>query len=479
MLGTKGLGLKSFFKKASPAPSKASAPPSQAKDGGAPVLPPPPPLLARRTSVVLPPPLAPFTFPPSVDPFHVRLQRLILSHFSSEAPGPLFICPGRLLELPQPPLMNYPFELSQAIDRVGQPGVLSIIPWSTPDDEGRVRSSSCLLKTPTDGEPCEQCDALKGNTLLTAALRRAWDTTLHLGTTNDGFLTTSQRTLRMKHRRQLHHELELRFMTRNSKLTRLLRRPSAVERITTALATGNCKKVHVIMRRLRAKNATPAAYAKMLERAADGYVPKGGVDRKGFAKAFLHLALGGQRALRLAMAEDDAPSRREIFRSKLFKVPRHYATVGPLLVDEDYATRALIHHVNQYLSETEAEEDHKYAWHKLFDNINMEERLRYSVNPQFGGCHGIARESTFSGSTVIRSWNDLKVIEDALEAGEILLTKETTVLIAIRNSDPPVIVPLFSSGTSKLKGYGKSHEDQAFMLEQVSVRARCAVSLTL
>ena len=119
-----------------------------------------------------------------------------------------------------------------------------------------------------------------------------------------------------------------------------------------------------------------------------------------------------------------------------------------------------------------AEEDHKYAWHEFFDNVNMDERLRYSVNATFGGCHGIGRESTFSGSAVIRSWNDVKVIEQALESGEIILTKETTVLIAIRNSDPPVIVPLFSSGTAKVKGYGKAHQDQAFMLEQVSVRAR-------
>jgi hypothetical protein len=472
VLGTKGLGLKSFFKKASPAPSKASAPPSQAKDGGAPILPPPPPLLARRTSVALPPPLAPFIQPTSVDPFHVRLQRLILSHFASEAPGPLYICPGNLLELPNPAVLNYPYELSNALDRVKQPGVACDISWSVPDDDGRVRSKSCLVKTPADDEPCENCDLLKGSTLLAAVLRRAWDTTLHLGTTNDGFLSISQQSLRLKHRRGLYENLRLRSMNQNSKLTRLLKRPSAVDRITTALATGNCKKVHVIMRRLRAKNATPAAYAKILERAADGYVPKGGVDRKGFAKAFLHLALGGRRALRLEMVEDGAPSRREIFRSKLFKVPRHYATVGPLLVDEDYATRALIHHVNQYLSATVAEEDHKYAWHELFDNVNMDERLRYSVNATFGGCHGIGRESTFSGSAVIRSWNDVKVIEQALESGEILLTKETTVLIAIRNSDPPVIVPLFSSGTAKVKGYGKAHQDQAFMLEQVSVRAR-------
>ena len=160
--------------------------------------------------------------------------------------------------------------------------------------------------------------------------------------------------------------------------------------------------------------------------------------------------------------------RREIFRSKLFDVPRHYATVGPLLVDEERATRALIHQTDEYLASTATEEDRKCAWHIAFDNVNNEERARYSVNPQFGGCHGFTRESTFSGSTVIRSWNDVKVIEEALESGEILLTKETTVLIAIRNSHPPVIVPLFSSGTAKVKGDGKAHEDQAFLLQQVS-----------
>jgi hypothetical protein len=157
---------------------------AQAKDGVAPPpeLPFPPPLLARRTAVV-PPPLAPLVQPQSADPLHARLQKLIISHFSSEAPGPLFICPGYLLELPQPSLMNYPFELSVALDSAGQPGVSCDIPWSAPDDDSRVRSRNCLLKTPTDGEPCEKCDLLKGNTLLTAALRRAWDTTLHLGQT--------------------------------------------------------------------------------------------------------------------------------------------------------------------------------------------------------------------------------------------------------------------------------------------------------
>ena len=207
VLGTKGLGLKSFFKKASPAPSKASAPPSQAKDGGAPILPPPPPLLARRTSVALPPPLASFIQPTPDDPFHVRLQRLILSHFASEAPGPLYICPGYLLELPNPAVLNYPYELSNALGRVKQPGVACDISWSVPDDDGRVRSKSCLVKTPADDEPCEKCGLLKGSTLLAAVLRRAWDTTVHLGMAHDGFLGNSQQSLRLKHRRGLYQNL--------------------------------------------------------------------------------------------------------------------------------------------------------------------------------------------------------------------------------------------------------------------------------
>ena len=159
-LGTKGAQVaSSFFERAKAAGKKPSAVCPQAKVGAAPPpeVPPPPPLLARLTAVT-PPPLVPLlALGAAPEPFHVRLQKLVLSHFSSEAPEPLYICPGYLLELPNPAVMNYPYGLCDVLDRAGQPGVTCDISWSAPDDDGRVRSKSCLLKTPADDEPCEKC----------------------------------------------------------------------------------------------------------------------------------------------------------------------------------------------------------------------------------------------------------------------------------------------------------------------------------
>ena len=95
-----------------------------------------------------------------------------------------------------------------------------------------------------------------------------------------------------------------------SMLRRLLKLRAVVDRITTALASGNIARLHVVMRRLRKRNATPSSVAKMVERAAAGYAPKGDQESEDFQQAFLLSALGGQRALRIAMVAHGAPSNQ-------------------------------------------------------------------------------------------------------------------------------------------------------------------------
>ena len=446
--------------------------------------PPPPPVLQAPPTIArvatLPPQL-----PPARDQEEERIaftalaQQKVDLHYATSSERRLILCPGLQLELPAPVAMHYPWEIPRLLPQIG---------WTAPDEEGFVRSSTprCLGEAAVESEPCASCELLKYNPLLQALVTRAWDTILHLGTSSDGYLTMAQRAKRLDHRRKLHANLRLQLMHANSKLRRLLKLPGVIERIMAALATGNVMRLHVVMRRLRKRNATPVCVAKMIERCAGGYVPKGDFERQDFQKAFLLLALGGQRALRINMATEGGPSRRSIFRTKLFQVPRHYTTVGPLLADQEHATRELCYHVRTFLEESlramPREElavvEHKPAWHFLMDNVGNDVRLRYSTHPTFGGVQCIARESTFKGSTVIRSYNDFLVIKEALEKGEILLTQETTVLVAIRNSKVPAIVPLFSSGTAKLRGYGRGAQDQAFILKQASdvsiTRLACA-----
>ena len=99
------------------------------------------------------------------------------------------------------------------------------------------------------------------------------------------------------------------------------------------------------------------------------------------------------------------------------------------------------------------------------DNVNIEERLRYSHEggPLLGGLKGVARESSYTGSLEIVSYADFLVIKEALEQGQILLGKEITMIVAIRNSRDSLVVPLFASCTAKVKGTS-GFADQTEML---------------
>ena len=451
------------------------------EEDAAPVPPPPAPFLPPprvQRVVTVAPPQAPLTEPARNESLVVLLQRRIDEYrgdlLSFDPPPALrYVCPGYSIELPIPVAMNYPHALGTlhlTSSIWAAPG------WSSPDEEGNVRALEpmrCLGFTDAQDKPCDNCELLKGDTRLQSVILRAWDRSIHFGTTNDVYLTMNQQALRLKHRRTLFCNLELALMPLRSKLRRLLKLPGIVDRITTALASGNIARLHVVMRRLRKRNATPSSVAKMIERAAAGYVPKGDQEREDFQKAFLLSALGGQRALRIAMVVHGAPSKRDTMRTKLFDVPRHYTTIGPLLVDQEHATRELIYHVRIFKAAHEATPTDIAAWHFQFDNVGNDERLRYSTHATFGGVQCIARESTFNGSTQIRCYNDFLRIKQSVEDGEILITKETTVLIAIRNTKQPFILPLFSSGTAKLRGYGKGAQDQAFMVQQVRVWQYC------
>ena len=85
----------------------------------------------------------------------------------------------------------------------------------------------------------------------------------------------------------------------------------------------------------------------------------------------------------------------------------------------------------------------------------------------FGGLRGAARESAFRGSKQTRSSADAQAIEAAIASGGLLLAKEHTHLAVIRNARGSAIIPLYASGTAKVKGHDGTAGDQAWMLEKL------------
>jgi hypothetical protein len=252
----------------------------------------------------------------------------------------------------------------------------------------------------------------------------------------------------------------LKTLAQESKLRKLHKVASTVDRIVSALASKKLPRLQKIALRLKQSGATAATIAKQFDRAVEGYVPRGDFDRLDYQKAFVQLALGGRRALRLAMVDDGAPSQSSIRRRKIVDVPRHVACAGSLQIN---SLRLNLKRTFP-LSRQSAQAVH----HVVMDNVNVEERMRYSYDngddgEKTGGLR-IARESTFDGDLTIKSYADAMVIGQALDDGEILLSKEVTVVCMVRNSNPPRVAPLFTSGTAKVKGYGNGAGDLAWIV---------------
>ncbi len=258
-------------------------------------------------------------------------------------------------------------------------------------------------------------------------------------------------------RREQNDALTFKLLSASSAMRRLTKIPTAVDRIVAALATGKLARLHIIAQRLLRDGATVAKVAKMVEAASRGFVPKGEFSRKEFQKAFVLFKLGGARACQVNKMTDGGPSKRAVQTQDIFKVVRHLTCSGVLTI------LTMRENLQQWAASAPKPKKPS-LWHMLFDNINAEERLRYSTAAVGGGLRGAARESTFQGDMRIRSYTDVKRIEQALQDGEIILAKEVTLVVLARNSKLTAIIPLFSSGTPKLKGYKKGAEDQGFIV---------------
>jgi hypothetical protein len=366
------------------------------------------------------------------------------------------VCRGLKVDLPEPTLYNYPVAVDEFVPNQT---------WTTPGDDARVRSKFCLVvvEAPraTLQPSCEECIKLGGDTNLLQIVKRAWDTDLHTTSCKNNILTPHQLSKRHRHRTLEWRRLSLKNLTQESKMRRLQKVASSTDRIVAALATRKLPRLHIIARRLKRSGATVATIAKQFDRAVEGYVPKGDFERMDYQKAFVHLALGGRRALRLAMVDDGAPSKNTLKRRNIVNVPRHIACAGMLKINSL--------RLNMRRTIGSSWPSTKAVHHLAMDNVNLDERFRYNFDngddgENTGGLR-IARESRYTGDHTIKSHADAVLIGQALKNGDILVAKEATVLCVVRNSNPPRITPVFTSGTGKVRGYGKGADDLAWIVK--------------
>ena len=443
------------------------------------------------------------------------------------------VCRGVKLDLPGSVGEHYPHALRGSVG--------ADLEWTAPDDDGRVRARgrlACLgvvkLSATSCGEPlfsatsraepqCGACERLQNNTKLRKLVRRACDPNIASSNTEHQYLNFSQLQTRLKDRRSQYRDQSLRALTATSKVRSLTKVATSFNRVVAALATKKLPRLHIVARRLLERGSTHRVVVRQMERAVEGYIPKGDFERIDYQKAYVALSLGGRRALRLEMADDGGPSRRTLTRQKVYDVPRFIACAGLLQV------QSLLENMEKTFGARPPKPGEERAlFHLAIDNVNLEERLRYAFGDERTGGLRIARESSFDGDLTIKSEEDVERITAAFDEAELLLPKEATVAVLIKNDDSmcdssverervfggvsrgrggcrsargPIaarlrglprrragpsatarsraecqskhpacsreITPVFMSGTAKPSGYGKAAQDQAWIVEKV------------
>ena len=381
-----------------------------------------------------------------------------LALVTQAAPSPIVLCKGLKLAIPEPLANNYPFQLHS-------PESPFPLEWTWPDPDGTVRSTAPRCKwivTAAGQESCEPCMFLHSNTKLQNIVARAATQDAHLKRHKNVLLTYAQLSNRISHKDERESANKLSLMQNNSKLRSMMKLPTQNERLLSAIAAGSMPRLHILIRRLRKKGTSQYQITRQIEMVARGERKiLGDWEEEEFKAAYLHVAFGGQRGLKLARVREGSMSKETLRRQDMFAVPRFFGDSGEM------EARVMVGNVDQMLATSPAPSSR--ALHTgVMDNMGLDERLRYSFDREFGGCKGVARESTFTGSLVIRNFQDADEIRKGLQGtsdlGRILLSKENTHLAVIRNAKDSAIIPIYSSGTAKVKGHNTA-QDQQWILQ--------------
>ncbi len=340
--------------------------------------------------------------------FQHNIQRLLdlkfgngldtASSSSSSYDQRLYVCLGIEIKVPHPFPQNFPWGIRDT----------TYLPWEGPDSNGHIRSLECANGTVESTSVCDRCSQLRFTAQLRQLEARANDASYFRSRVRDAFLTLAQLQQRREYQQQQFSLIRLRLSAAGSKLRRAVEPLNDLKLVTIALATGKISRIPALAKILLKRGSKPSTVAAMFERAVDGFVPHGEFEKEEVEKTVALLILGGHAAVRLARASQGGPTAKTARRSDLFKSPRFFVCSGPVTV------HTLCHNLGSFLSITPPPNE-QCAWHLSMDNVNIEERLRYSHEggPLLGGLKGVARESSYTGSLKIVSYADFLVIKEA------------------------------------------------------------------
>ena len=201
--------------------------------------------------------------------------------------GTIFaVCPGADVSLPSPPYMNYPMTIERVVPGVSARFLFdSELKGVRASECNKLRplvhssnssSSSSVAATSVQVIRCDDCKSVSGDSLLRAIVQRAYDVDIHTGTTNNDYLTESQKDLRLKHRRGQIDEAKLSALNNDRRLAVVCRHRDQQKQLVSTIAQDDIKRSKAILARAAREGRGANGVLQMLVDARDGkYHPKG------------------------------------------------------------------------------------------------------------------------------------------------------------------------------------------------------------
>jgi len=323
-------------------------------------------------------------------------------------------CAGADVELLYPPELNYPMETNKQL-------------FFVDIHAGCIRSNNCpraiavTLASPNDATctnfRCDDCRSLSQDKGLANIIERAKNNQLHLGTTNNCYLTDKQKTAKIQEMCMRNRLLELDRFSYDRRLEVVCKERDDLTRLKVTLSENKIPRVHHILAQTNKENRSTSATVEILRKAIAGTYHAKDFDNDDLDEGIIALRLGGRRAVHaLNHSASAGGSSMNTILSRA-ETP-HYTTLSSTIDPE-----IILKNFKRFVFSEEVED--KCLHHLQIDDIKGEKRVR--VDDHDGHVRGICYHVYLNKISLdIRSPKDCEYIRDELNKGTIHYANDIT-----------------------------------------------------
>ena len=366
-------------------------------------------------------------------------ELFITDQLNSENDCAQNVCQGFVPNVPEPFLMNYPFQLHLS----------SNLPFTF--TQSALFSLNCLKIAQNDQSNCTACSALASSSTLRQIESRAQSSSQFA---NNRFLTYSQLVEKIE---KLHEERKtLRLLKLNSsrRLSKLASSVNLYKRLLWCLGENDIPRVKQLLNVCLRKGASVNYILDRIQLALNGAYHAKGFQAADIDIGLLVLRIGGPRLVHALHQVFGIPSVSLLYKQQAAKFTPSISAYDREVLWLNLSSMLLA--INQ---------GEACGWVLLIDEVACEQRVRWNADDN--KLYGICREHGNRVGLSFNSVDDVHMVVDAVQQSIIHLASEVTIVsVAPLRQANCTAIPLLALPTCKAETSDNQREMIKSILEE-------------